>query len=109
MAMMRYEWDESKRLSNLRKHGFDFRDAHQIFDGPMLIRLDTRLDYDEDRWIGLGFLGELVVVVVYTEAVEDDRRRVISLRKALNYERKRFEEHLSNGLGTGRGYVGRGD
>lgn len=93
---MRYVWDESKRQSNIRKHGFDFRDAHEIFDGPMLVRLDTRFEYGEDRWIGLGFLREIVVVVVYTEASKGDMRRVISLRKALNYERKRFEEHLSN-------------
>lgn len=93
---MRYEWDESKRQSNIRKHGFDFWDAHEIFDGPMLIRLDTRSDYGEDRWIGLGFLRRIVVVVVYTEASEGDIRRIISLRKAMNYERGRFEEHLTN-------------
>jgi uncharacterized DUF497 family protein len=93
---MRYEWDENKRQSNLRKHGFDFRDAHEVFDGPMLIRLDTRIEYSEDRWIGLGFLREIVVVVVYTEEGASDIRRIISLRKALNYERKRFEEQFSD-------------
>ena len=96
MDNMRYEWDDSKRRLNIRKHGFDFWDAHEIFDGAMLIRLDTRSDYGEDRWIGLGFLREIVVVVVYTEGGEGHMRRIISLRKALNYERKRFEEHLSN-------------
>jgi uncharacterized DUF497 family protein len=93
---MRYEWDESKRQSNSLKHGLDFRDAHEIFDGPMLIRLDTRSEYGEDRWIGLGFLRQIVVVIVYTEANEGNIRRIISLRKALNYERKQFEERLSN-------------
>lgn len=96
MIIMLYEWDNGKRESNIRKHGFDFQDAHEIFDGPMLIRLDTRIDYGEDRWIGLGFLRNIVVVVVYTEAGEGNIRRVISLRKALSYERKRFEEYLSN-------------
>ncbi len=62
----------------------------------MLVHLDTRFDYGEDRWIGLGFLRNIVVVVIYTEAGEDNVRRVISLRKALSYERKRLEEHLSN-------------
>lgn len=93
---MRYEWDESKRQSNIRKHGFDFWDAHEIFDGPMLVHLATRFDYGEDRWIGLGFLRNVVVVIIYTQVGEDNVRRVISLRKALSYERKRFEEHLSN-------------
>ena len=93
---MRYEWDESKRQSNIHKHGFDFRDAREIFAGPMLIRLDTRFDYGEDRWLGLGLLREIVVVVIYTEASDGDVRRIISLRKALNYERKRFEEQFSD-------------
>jgi len=93
---MQYEWDEGKRQLNIRKHGLDFRDAHEIFDGPMLIGLDIRSDYGEDRWIGMGFLREIVVVIIYTESNKSDVRRVISLRKALNYERKRFEAHLSN-------------
>jgi uncharacterized DUF497 family protein len=96
MGTIRYEWDESKRRSNIYKHGFDFRDAHEIFDGPMLVRLDTRFEYGEDRWVGLGFLRETTVVIVYTEASESNTRRVISLRKALSHERKRFEEYLSN-------------
>ena len=73
----------------------------------MLVHLDTRFDYGEDRWIGLGFLRNIVVVVIYTEAGEDNVRRVISLRKALSYERKRLEEHLSNCLGTHRTHDGR--
>lgn len=92
---MRYEWDESKRQINLQKHGLDFRDAPAIFDGPMLVGLDSRLNYDEDRWIGIGFLGKIVVIIVYTELIEHEVRRVISLRKATSNERKRFEEHIS--------------
>jgi len=32
---MLFEWDESKRLTNLTKHHIDFQDATQIFDGPV--------------------------------------------------------------------------
>jgi uncharacterized DUF497 family protein len=28
---MRYEWDEAKRKSNLKEHGFDFADAGAVF------------------------------------------------------------------------------
>jgi len=31
---MRFEWDEGKRLSNLAKHGLDFRRAVDVFDRP---------------------------------------------------------------------------
>ena len=33
---MQIEWDEAKNRANLRKHGFDFADAAEMFDGPFL-------------------------------------------------------------------------
>lgn len=91
---MRFEWDEQKRKTNIRRHGFDFADAKQVFAGPMLIRLDIRQDYGEDRWIGIGITNGRVVVVVYTEQDNGETIRIISLRKALKHERKRFEEAI---------------
>jgi len=38
-----------------------------MFDGEMLIELDDRFDYREDRWFGMGFLGSGIAVVVWTE------------------------------------------
>ena len=96
---MRFEWDEEKNKENIRKHELDFADAWEIFNAPMLTNLDTREDYGEDRWTGIGFLKNFVVVVVYTESV--DVIRIISLRKALKHERTRFEEALRNELGEG--------
>ena len=46
-----FEWDEAKNQINIRKHNLDFSDAPEIFTGPMLTILDTRFDYDENRWI----------------------------------------------------------
>lgn len=63
---MNFEWDEEKNSENISKHGLDFSDAAAIFASPMLIVLDDRADYGEDRWIGIGFLNERVVVVVFT-------------------------------------------
>ncbi len=64
----------------------------------MFTALDTRYDYGEDRWIGIGLLRRRVVVVVFTEP-EDDTIRVISLRKAVKRERVRYEQALKNRLG----------
>jgi uncharacterized DUF497 family protein len=36
---MIFEWDELKNELNIDKHGFDFADAYQIFDLPMLVTL----------------------------------------------------------------------
>ncbi|NEQ71446.1 MAG: BrnT family toxin [Symploca sp. SIO1B1] len=95
---MKFKWDERKNQSNLAKHGFNFTDAFRIFNFPMVVELDERDDYGEDRWIGIGLLDGRVVVVVYTEP-NQETIRVISLRKALSYERRRYEEYLKNRLG----------
>jgi hypothetical protein len=95
---MKFEWDERKNQSNLAKHGFDFADAFRIFNLPMVVELDEREDYGEDRWICIGLLDGRVVVVAYTEPTQKTIR-VISLRKALSYERRRYEEYIKNRLG----------
>ena len=95
---MNFEWDERKNESNISKHGFDFADADRIFNLPMLVFFDDRQDYGEDRLVGIGLLDGRVVVVVYTEP-DQETIRIISLRKALSYERKRYEQYLKNRLG----------
>jgi uncharacterized DUF497 family protein len=96
-----FEWDDDKNEENIRKPGFDFADAWEIFEAPMRTALDLREDYGEARWNGIGFLGNRVVVVIFTYRGAD-RIRIISLRKALKYERKRFEEAIGNRLGENR-------
>ena len=97
---MNFEWDEDKRQANVSKHGFDFADASQIFEGPMLTGLDEREDYGEDRWIGIGLLKGIEVVIVFVERGEDTIR-IISLRKALKHERNQFEQAIRDGLAAG--------
>jgi uncharacterized protein len=92
-----FEWDEDKNNLNIINHGLDFADAWQIFEEPMLVDIDAREDYGEDRFIGVGFLKNFIVVVFFTEP-QADTIRVISLRKALKYERERFEEAVGNRL-----------
>lgn len=65
--IMEFEWDEIKNAENIRKHGIDFGDVVEMFNYPMLISLDTRQDYSEDRWIGVGMMRNIVAVVVYLE------------------------------------------
>jgi uncharacterized protein len=91
---MQIEWDEAKNLENIRKHEIDFADVPAMFESSMLVELDNRFDYGEDRWIGIGFLGNGVAVIVWTER-QGDVIRVISARRANRHERKRFEQYLS--------------
>lgn len=94
---MIFQWDEAKNHANIRKHGFDFADAAEMFRGPLLVRPDTREHYDEDRWIGLGMIRGRVAVVVFAERGADVIR-IISLRRADYEDRKQYEEALKNGL-----------
>ena len=96
---MKFEWDEAKNETNIAKHGFDFAEAWEVFELPVLVAADRRVAYGEDRFLGIGFLRLRVVVIVFAQ-VDDDTIRVVSLRKALGHERKRFEEFLKNQLGT---------
>lgn len=95
--MIDFQWNEQKNEFNIRKHGFDFEDAHKVFDLPVLVEMDERVDYGEERWVGIGLLDERVIVVVYTETSETTVR-IISLRKALSHEKKRYEQYLKNRL-----------
>jgi uncharacterized protein len=89
------EWDEQKNRENIRKHGLDLSDAGEIFQAPLVIDLDLRTDYGEDRWIVIGLLGSRTVVVTFTLRGAQTMR-IISLRKASRHERKRFEEEIGD-------------
>lgn len=85
---IRFEWDESKRRANLRKHGFDFAGVEQGFEGPTFTVEDDRANYGESRFVTIGFWAERVVNIVHTET--DDVIRIISIRKATRYEQEEF-------------------
>jgi uncharacterized protein len=96
---MKFEWDPGKNRTNIRKHGFDFADAEEMFSGPLLIRPDTQEDYGEDRWIGIGLTRGRFAIVAFSER-PDNTIRIISLRRAKRAEQKEYEEAITDGLGT---------
>ncbi len=91
---MEYEWDELKRLSNLRKHGVDFHDVPAVFDGDIVTVEDNRYDYGEQRSVTFGILKGRVIAIVHTE--RENCTRIISARKATDYEQRVYFEQLSN-------------
>jgi len=94
---MVFEWDEAKNRANVRKHGLNFAQAEEMFRGFLLIRPDTREDYGEERWIGLGRIQERFAFVAFAQH-PDGTIRIISLRKADREERKEYEKAIQNGL-----------
>lgn len=47
---MKFEWDEAKNRVNMRKYGFDFADAWEMFASPMLTTLDRHRHPQRPRY-----------------------------------------------------------
>ncbi|HUY68420.1 MAG TPA: BrnT family toxin [Alphaproteobacteria bacterium] len=87
---MLFEWDEAKRKRNLAKHGVDFECIDDFDWVHATIRLDSRQDYGEDRYVATGYLGERLHICVWT--IRENIIRLISLRKANGKEERIHEE-----------------
>jgi len=97
---MIFKWDEAKNCSNVRKHGLDFADAEEMFRGMLIAEPDTRQDYGEKRWRGIGTIRGRTTVVIFTE-LAPETVRIISLRRAHHEEREEYEKAIQNGLEAG--------
>jgi uncharacterized DUF497 family protein len=87
-----YEWDETKRIANLAKHGVDFVDAVGVFfDDYALTRRDPS-SQEEDRLITLGMGASLRVLYVVWVERHGDTYRIISARKASPGEIRQYQE-----------------
>ena len=93
MEWMYFIWAESKRISNLKSHGVDFRDAALIFQGPILTKKDTRKDYGETRYSALGMVDDECFFVAYT--LRGLSYRIITAWKAGKGSKRRYEARLS--------------
>jgi uncharacterized protein len=94
---VKFEWDPVKNRSNIRNHGFDFADAEEMFRGLLIVDPDTREDYGEKRWIGIGTIRGRTTHVVFTEPVPETVR-IISLRKATRRENEQYEKAIQDRL-----------
>lgn len=104
-----FAYDETKRRSNIEKHGVDFLDAIQVFAGPHFIEDRTR---EEDGEVRKGAIGPLpsdvtpehwsghLIVVVFTW--RGDTARIISARRADTDERQRYQDHFGGRPGEGK-------
>lgn len=83
---MRFVWDHAKAEANLKKHGVSFVEAAKAFNDPFAIEFeDDRFDYGEPRYILIGAVQQVLIVVVHVE--QDETIRIISARQAEPNER----------------------
>jgi uncharacterized DUF497 family protein len=103
---MQFEWDEGKRLQNLKDHGIDFVDAHKVFDGPTFTFEDDRFRYEEQRFVTLGLLHGIPVSIAHTET--QDLIRPISFRRATTNETEILFAKIADQLPPASGDEGLG-
>jgi uncharacterized DUF497 family protein len=96
---MRFEWDETKNRSNLKKHGIDFETAKLVFEDPYVLSDPDRVIDDEERWQTIGTIGVLIVLVAHLWWDEHGEEviRLISARRASSAERKSYEARKKSG------------
>lgn len=92
----RYEWDSEKNEKNKAKHGLSFEQILPVFDDPLFLERYDKAHSSEsdDRYFGLGYMQE--VVVVATSYIENKRIRIISARLASPKEVEVYNEYCKN-------------
>ena len=85
-----FEWDETKRRTNLDKHGVEFRWIDRFEWDHAFTRKDVRQDYGEERFVSIGRIDGRLFVVVWNR--RGNRFRLISLRKANVREERLYEQ-----------------
>lgn len=86
-------YNAKKRLDTLKHRGLDFDDAYKVIEGDdILLDVDDRFDYEEERLFAIGPLNDLLVVVVWTERGDD--YHIISMREANGPERNRYRREM---------------
>jgi len=88
---LRFEWDQRKAESNLKKHGVSFQEAASVFADALSITIsDPDHSPSEARFLDLGLSHRnRLLVVSYTERGETIR--IISARRASRSEQKYYE------------------
>jgi len=96
---MKFEWDGDKNKINIKKHKISFEYAAYVFaDIEAITIFDEMHSFDEERWITIGRVKKLnIIVVVHTERFKDKNRfiRIISARKANKDEDKLYFDSLN--------------
>ena len=95
--ILEFEWDNNKNKANIIKHGISFETASRVFfDSNRIEKYDEIHSFDEDRYITIGMIGNIavIVMVVYTE--RENSIRIISARKATKREMEEYYDSKEN-------------
>ena len=90
LAALKQTFDPVKNRANIEGRGIGFETARDFEFATALIVEDDRKDYGETRYVGIGFIGARLHVIVFT--VRDEELRIISLRKANKREIRAYAD-----------------
>jgi uncharacterized DUF497 family protein len=86
-------WDETKRQSNLEKHGLDFIDADLVLASKYRIDLPSARN-GEQRVQLFAYVFEVLTVLTLVFLPGEDGLRIISFRRANRTEREAYYDWL---------------
>ena len=92
MNTLKFEWDENKNLTNIKKHGISFVEASGVFyDEDAVLFDDPDNSEQESRFLILGFSQKArLCIVSHCYRGTDDIIRIISARKATKRESQAY-------------------
>ena len=88
------EFDPEKREKVLRERGLDLAEALELLSGECFTEVDDRFDYGELRWVSYGLLRGEVVACIWVDQ-EEDRIRIVTMRKASRNEQERYYRYVA--------------
>ena len=89
---MKLEWDDKKRSKALAERGLDFADVAWVDWDTAFTVEDARVDYAEARFVTMAPINNRLCVFAWCQRGE--ALRVISLRKANERERNKYEKAI---------------
>lgn len=87
-----FEWDETKNLKNIDKHGLSFEEAKEVFyDDNAIMFDDPDHSIGEERFLIIGeTISQKICIVSHCYRDNDNVIRIISARRATKNEKSRY-------------------
>ncbi|MEI6262347.1 MAG: BrnT family toxin [Deltaproteobacteria bacterium] len=86
---MIYEWDETKRLTNIEKHGYDLSYGDLVYESLDKVTSESHHSH-EHQWCDVAMIEGELMALTLTYTVRGNAVRFISLRKASRKERRHY-------------------
>lgn len=94
MCKVRFEWDDKKAETNIRKHGVSFEEAQTVFRYPLSFIFDDEAhSVSERREIVIGYSENNPLLIVCFSEETEGVVRIFRSRPAIGKERRDYEEN----------------